>query len=154
MLHDPGFLPTAGIFIGVCVVASVIIFLRFKNDNRYIMENGKIEIKFSDEEVDEETNTLKHKDLILEIKYRIVKGARCNKEESAILINELVQNKCRQKGFKIRNNSKKTLKEIKDIIERIKALFPRETDSELIGIEYRISERTIPRWSKDVFLKT
>ena len=49
-------------------------------------------------------------DLILEIRYRLIEGSRHNKEETAILINDLVQMKCKHRGFRIRNNTKKQIK--------------------------------------------
>lgn len=127
-------------------VASVLVFRCFRNNNRNI-KNGTIEIKFTEINEGEEANTTKYTSLTLEIGYRLIKGARRNKEETAILINELVRNKCKLVGFGIRDN-KKTLKYIKEIMEIIKPLLPRETDSELTATNYRISEKIIPNWGK------
>jgi len=113
------------------------------------LENGKIEIKFTKSDAEEATNTVRFTDLILEIRYRLIRGSRYNKEEAAILINDLVRYRC--KSFRIGYSTQKTLKEIKDIIEKIKPSLSYKTDSELTDINYRISEKTIPRWTKDKF---
>lgn len=129
----------------------IFLCLKFYEDKRRNTENGKIEIKFTETAEGEEANTTKHTDLILEIRYRLISRSRHNKEEAAVLINELVQRKCKLRGFRIRNNTKKTLKEIKDIMERIKPLLPSETNSEMTSVNYRISEKTITNWPKDIF---
>lgn len=135
------------------IVALIFAYINLVNNKAKSKRNGKIEIKFTEIDDGDEANTIKHTDLILEIRYRLINGSRYNKEETAILINELVQNKCKLRGFRIRDNTKKTLKEIKGIMEIIKPLLPRETYSELIDTNYRISKKIIPRWSKDVFVK-
>lgn len=131
------------------IVALMLVSSKLINDKERNEKNGKIEIKFTEINDGDEAGTIKHTNLTLEIRYRLIKGSRYNKEETAILINDLVEKKCKLRGFRIRDNTKKTFKEIKDIIERIKPLLPRETDSELIDAEYRISEKTIPNWAKD-----
>lgn len=132
------------------IVALMLVSSKLINDKERNEKNGKIEIKFTEISDGDEVNTIKHTNLILEIRYRLIAGSRYNKEETAILINELVQNKCKLRGFRIRDNTKKTLKEIKSIMEIIKPLLPRETDSELTDTNYRISEKTIPNWGKDI----
>lgn len=133
------------------IVILIFLYCECVFDKREILKYGKIEIKITDEEDDRETNTFKQKNLILEIKYRLVSGAKYNKEESAVLINDMVQSKCRQKGFRVRDNSKKTLKEIKDIMEKIKLLLPRGADAELIDVRYKFFSIVIPIWPEDVF---
>lgn len=140
------------IIVALMLVSVSVTLIWSIKDKIRSERNGKLEIKFTEINDGDETNTVKYVTLILETKYRLINGARWNKEEVAVLINNLVERKCALKGFRIRDNIKKTLKEIKDIIERIKPLLPREADSELIAIEYRISEKTIPNLKKDINL--
>lgn len=137
------------------LVWSGLIFLCFKfyEDKRRNIENGKIKIKFTEIYKEEDSINIRHTDLILEMKYRLV-GNEYNKEETAILINDLVQRKCKSRSFRIRNNAKKTFNEIKDIIGKIKPLLPRYANSELIDIKYKILETTIPNWPKEIFAQT
>jgi len=131
----------------------ILLCFKFYKDKRRNLENGKIEVKFTEEDFDEETNETKFKYLVLEINYRLIKGSRRNKEQAAIEIESFIRSKCASKSFRIRNNSKRTFKEIKDIMGKIRPLLSRETDSELTDVNYRISEKTIPQWSEGVFLK-
>lgn len=123
------------------IVALMLVSSKLINDKERSERNGKIEIKFTEISEGEEANATKYTDLILEIRYRLINGSRYNREETAILINELVQKKCKLRGFRIRDNTKKTLKEIKGIMEIIKPLLPRETYSELTDTNYRISKK-------------
>ena len=64
-----------------------------------------------------------------------------------------MKRQCKIRGFRIRNNTKKTFNEIKDIMEEIKPLLPCLANSEMVDIKYKISEMTIPNWPKDIFVK-
>lgn len=145
-------LMTVLIIVALMLVSVSVTLILLIKDKIRSERNGKLEIKFTEINDGDETNTIRYVTLILEIKYRLIEGARWNKEEIAVLINNLVERKCVLKEFRIRNNIKKTLKEIKDIIEGIKLLLPREADSELVAIEYRISKKTIPNLKKYINL--
>lgn len=137
------------------IVALMFISSKLINDKERSERNGKIEIKFLKTNIlkpkEDKENILKYTILVLEIKYRLMKGSRYNKEETAILINDWVQRVCKFEKFRIRNNTKETLKEIKGIIEKTKpSSAPDAMGYELIAVEYRISEKTIPNWGKDI----
>jgi hypothetical protein len=141
--------PIIGAIMGVCLI---LLCFKFYFDKKRNLENGKIEIKFTKSDAEEATNSVRFTDLILEIRYRLIRRQRYNKEEVAILISDLVR--CRCKRFKIKYSTEKTIEEIKDIIEKIKPLLSHEMDSELTDVNYRIYQTTIPRWAKDIFSET
>ena len=143
--------PIAHVIIEILAGGGLIsLCLKLYKDKRRNLENGKIEIKFTETYKEEESINIRHIDLILEIKYRLL-GGEHNKEETAIIINDLMKRQCKIRGFRIRNNTKKTFNEIKDIMEEIKPLLPCLANSKMVDIKYKISEMTIPNWPKEIF---
>lgn len=132
------------------VVAFMIISAKSIEDKKRSERNGKIEIKFTEINNGDEANTIKYTDLILEIRYRLVNGAKWNKEEVAILINDLIQTRFKH-IFALRDDEG-VIKEANNIMEQIRPLLLHKTDSELIDIKYLISKKIIPNWGNTLTL--
>jgi len=140
------------VFLAVSTITLIFLCLRFACNKKRIIRNGEIKIKFTVIYKEEDSINIRHTDLILEIKYRLL-GEEHNKEETAIIINDLVKRQYKIRGFRIKNNTKKTFNEIKNIMEEIKPLLPRLANSEMVDIKYKILETTIPNWPKEIFAK-
>lgn len=94
-----------------------------------------------------------HVDLILDISYRLKRSTH-TKEQCAILINNIVQSACENRGFVVGRKNEETLKKIKDVVEKITPVIQSKTDSVIKSVNYKISQITLTNWPKEIFAKT
>lgn len=137
------------------LILSIVFFIlvfRLYQEKRV----GKIKIalfNWFDEYAGDGITHTTHVDLVLDISYRL-KRLTHTKEQCAILINNIVQSACKNRGFVVGKKNEETLGEIKSIIASITSVIQNKTDSVIKSVNYGISWTTPTNWQKKSLVKT
>lgn len=140
------------LMVSMLSIVFFILVFRLYQEKRV----GKIKItllNWFDDYVDDGITRTAHVYLVLNISYRLNRSTH-TKEQCAILINNIVQSACENRGFVIGKKDEETLKKIKDIMGKITPVIQERTDSAIKSINYGISWTIFTNWPKEIFAQT